>query len=193
MIDTKKHKGRKQMNIINNLSVEANTVNIQLTKNMTATVSLDDYDKISDYKWYYNSTGENTGYACAMHTNDEGDRKAIYMHRFIAEPEEGFKVDHINGDTLDNRPENLRQVTTQQNAYNRRKHANNTSGYKGVCFHKRRGKYQAKISKDRVHTYLGYYDTAIEANAAYQAAAAVLYGEFNRKDANKEISTNQTH
>ncbi len=62
---------------------------------------------------------------------------------------------------------------------NKRAQSNNTSGYRGVSFHKRKNKYQATIMVNRKQIYLGSYDTALEASEAYQAAAKKMFGEFN--------------
>lgn len=69
-----------------------------------------------------------------------GGRSAkIYMHRDVMNFPKGFDVDHINGDKLDNRKENLRAVTKQQNQFNRGAVKGSISQYKGVSwFPKRR-------------------------------------------------------
>lgn len=164
-----------------------NTIQIELTKNKIATISADDYDKVKDFKWLYNQTSANTGYAATFYTDEDGSKKILYMHKLLLVAEEGYIVDHKDGDTLNNTRDNLRQVTVQQNQFNRRKHSNNTSGFKGVCFHKRAGKWQATITKDGKKTFLGYYTTPEQASIAYQAAATALFGEYNRKNANEDI------
>jgi hypothetical protein len=84
------------------------------------------------------------------------------------------ELDHINGIKHDNRIANLRQATPKENAFNRGAHKNNTSGYKGVCFYKKNGKYQATVNG----IYLGRFDTPELAHAAYCAEADRLHGEF---------------
>lgn len=90
------------------------------------------------------------------------------------------EVDHINGVPSDNRMENLRQATHQQNAMNRRRRSDNTSGYKGVSFNKQAGKWQATICISGRNCYLGLFASAEEAAAAYQAAAPQFHDQFAR-------------
>lgn len=80
-------------------------------------------------------------------------------------------IDHINGNSLDNRIENLRDVTQQQNTWNiRNPKRNNKSGYLGVDWKPERKKWRAQIRLNRAKKLLGYFDTAEEASAAYQLA-----------------------
>ena len=84
-------------------------------------------------------------------------------------------IDHINGDGLDNRRENLREATRAQNMRNLRLRSDNTSQYKGV---RRLGDHiwQARVNGQTV----GYFDTALDASFAYDKAAVEQYGEFAR-------------
>jgi len=88
------------------------------------------------------------------------------------------QVDHINGNGLDNRRENLRVANKMQNQYNSARQHNNRLGLKGV--HKNGRRYRAQIRADGVKHNLGYFDTAEEAHAAYCEAAKRLHGEFAR-------------
>lgn len=90
------------------------------------------------------------------------------------------EIDHINGNRSDNRIENLREVTRQQNCMNRSKAINNKSGYKGVSWHSEGNKWQAHISVAGKSIYLGLYKTAKDAHDAYEAAAIETFGLFAR-------------
>lgn len=83
-------------------------------------------------------------------------------------------VDHRNGETLNNRWRNLREATRSQNMANQGAQANNALGLKGVSRCGRR--YRAQVQK----RYLGCFDTAEEAHAAYRVAAREHFGEFAR-------------
>lgn len=89
-------------------------------------------------------------------------------------------VDHINGDKSDNRMCNLRLSTDSQNRANAKIQGNSSTGLKGVCFHKKLGKWQATITVNGATRYLGLFGSAEEAHAAYQQAATKSFGEFAR-------------
>jgi len=91
------------------------------------------------------------------------------------------QVDHINGNGLDNRIENLRMCNNSQNQMNRRNQQNSLSKYKGVRKVQERklnNPWYASISKDRVKFHLGYFSTEKEAAEAYNNKAKELFGEF---------------
>lgn len=91
-------------------------------------------------------------------------------------------IDHINGDSCDNRIANLREATRSQNQCNHSRRATNKSGFKGVSWHKGGRKWKAQIGhKGRWH-FLGLYEDPKEAHLAYVAAAHRLHGEFARVD-----------
>lgn len=87
-------------------------------------------------------------------------------------------LDHEKRNTLDDRFEKLRIVTPSQNAANSKTRSNNKSGFKGVSFHKRTGRWISFIRSNSKHLYLGLFDTPEEAHAAYMEAAKEHFGEF---------------
>lgn len=100
------------------------------------------------------------------HINIRINRVCIYLHRYIIARmgiiiEKGFVIDHINGLPIDNRRENLRVVTHQQNC------ANNES--RGYYYNKRRKKWHALVSRNRNTVHLGYYKSEVEAKTAVDA------------------------
>lgn len=90
------------------------------------------------------------------------------------------QVDHINGDSLDNRIVNIRLATNYQNCLNRGLRRNNTSGVKGVSWSKRAQKWLAHITVNRKIMHLGLFDTIEEATAIRVEAANRLHGTFAR-------------
>jgi hypothetical protein len=100
-----------------------------------------------------------------------GAKKAVprgqYLHHFLMGK---HRIDHINGDGLDNRRENLRPVTQAQNHQNLRLYSNNTSGVRGVV--KSRGKWRAELMLDGKTYLFGRYETVAEAAAVIRAARA---------------------
>lgn len=85
-----------------------------------------------------------------------------------------YQVDHIDGNPLNNKWENLRQATNGQNSLNRRLPKNNKTGIKGVTLNKKRNKYFVTIS-------LGWYNTLEEAAAVRREAELRYYGNFRRE------------
>jgi hypothetical protein len=80
-------------------------------------------------------------------------------------------IDHINRNKSDNRIANLRNASASQNAQNREKNLKNTSGYKGVTWHKRDKRWQSAITVQGKVIHLGYYKSAEDAYAAYVEAS----------------------
>jgi hypothetical protein len=93
---------------------------------------------------------------------------------------EGMDTDHKNRDTLDNRKSNLRICSHQLNHGNRTKQSNNSSGYKGVLWHKQRSKWWARIQIKGKQISLGCYRDKDDAARAYDYAALKYFGEFAR-------------
>jgi hypothetical protein len=143
---------------------------IELTQGQVTMVSDRIYDYLMEWKWYAHQEGS-TFYAY---------RKHISMHKVIIAAQTGEQVDHINGNGLDNRDENLRLCTHSQNFWNRGKLNTNMSGFKGVSWHKPSRQWQAGIQYNRQHIHLGYFDNPLDAAAAYNAAAIKYHGEFAR-------------
>ena len=87
-------------------------------------------------------------------------------------------IDHINCMKSDNRIVNLRLATSSENQMNVQIQSNNTSGFKGVTWHKKRGKWQAQSKLNGKYRFLGYFPSAEAASEAYQAFAKRHHGEF---------------
>lgn len=94
----------------------------------------------------------------------------------------GLEIDHIDGDGLNNRIENLRLATVSQNMSNRSLWRNKKSGLpKGVTIQD--GKYRARVVKNRKTFVIGIFTNPEDASKAYQEAAKVFHGEFTRSAA----------
>ena len=90
-------------------------------------------------------------------------------------------VDHRNGDVSDDRIENLRVATAQQNAQNRSHITNNSSGFVGVTYHKQTGKWWARVTLAGKTQSLGLHSTIPDALAVVKEARKSLFGEFARE------------
>jgi hypothetical protein len=148
---------------------------ILLNGNSGKSVIIDDEDwpKVSSYKWYLHSAG----YAVRTYMKDRKNY-AIYMHREIMGSAQN--IDHINGNKLDNRKDNLRICTQKENTWNNGVSTANTSGYKGVYWNKQRNKWAAKINRHGKQIHIGLFDTPEEAAKAYNAKASQTSSGFER-------------
>lgn len=150
---------------------------IQLTRGQVAIVDDEDFDRVMAHKWHagvkHQTKAPDEYYAYRSPDN-------ILMHRFIMDAPKDIGIDHRDGDSLNNRRQNLRPATQSQNGCNRGKQKNNTTGYKGVgrSFNNKVKPFRADIKLNGKHFYLGVYGTAAEAAEAYNQAALRLHGEF---------------
>ena len=148
-----------------------------------AVVDAQDYERLAHMKWYLRDKrpGEGGKYAVTSVGPKWNQMRYVPMQRFMFDTvPDGLVVDHINGNGLDNRRSNLRLVTVVQNNWNAAPHQNARSKFKGVAFHKARGKWYARIACNGRRTLLGYFDREIDAATAYNEAASTLHGEFAR-------------
>lgn len=138
---------------------------IPLNRGLFAIVDDEDYEGLSQNKWYLTSHGY-------VKSHRE------YMHRILLSPQPDQQVDHINMDKLDNRRVNLRVCSARENSLYRPINKNNHSGYKGVSQRKDTKRWQAYIMVNRKRLHLGYYDTKERAAKVYNEAATKYFGEF---------------
>lgn len=138
---------------------------------------IEDYDKIKEYHWHQNSDG----YAVC---NIQRDNQwfTILMHRLVMDAPDGVEIDHIHGNTLDNRKAELRIVTQSDNKKNRAMYTNNKSGYKGVSWNAPKQKWVANIQCDGQQFYLGAFSSSYDAHVCYEKAAKELFGAYKREE-----------
>lgn len=148
-------------------------------------VEIDDEDApiITGNKWTarVNSKTDYTVRVYAYRQQTQGGRiKQIYMHRLLANAPPGMDVDHIDGNTLNNRKSNLRLCTRSQNLSNTKRHADKTHDLpKGIEYRgNRTNKYSARICHNGVRYCLGSFYTIEEASEAYNKKALELFKEF---------------
>jgi len=135
-------------------------------------VDSEDFDRVEAAGPWHVLPHSKTYYARRNVHLPSGIRTIEKLHHFIL----GMKgVDHIDGNGLNNCKANLRPATHAENMQNRHGlPSNNTSGYRGVCFHKWSGLWRAQIKLDGCHHHLGFYATAAEAGAAASNGRAKL-------------------
>jgi hypothetical protein len=151
---------------------------IPLTKGQHAIVDEADWERLSAFKWYVvnGRRGAFYGRRYVERLNGRPVTKALHHEVLGLSPRQ--TVDHVNGDTLDNRRANLRVCSPGENARNRRGSRNSLSGFKGVS--RARGRWQARIEYEGKARHLGVFDTPEEGARAYDQAARELFGEFAR-------------
>ena len=105
-------------------------------------------------------------------------REVIRMQDLVIGHDKGEIVDHVDHNGLNNQKSNLRLATNTQNAMNCRIRSDNTTGYKGVCFHPSTGRYRARIKVNGAYVSLGLFDKLEDAGQAYSDAAKLYFGSF---------------
>ncbi|NLF02336.1 MAG: hypothetical protein GX601_15300 [Anaerolineales bacterium] len=148
---------------------------IPLTRGYVTLVDDADYPTVSRWKWQY----VGNSYAGRFVITD-GKSKCVYLHRFLLDAPPDQRVDHINGDPLDNRRENLRLVTARQNVQNSRCAHHSLSGQKGVAWYRRKERWHVRITVDGERLHLGYYRDLETAALLYDAAARHFFGAYAR-------------
>ena len=130
----------------------------------------EDYDSVAQFRWYETRGG----YACS-------NSSPIYrIHRYILNAKKGEVIDHINGNKLDNRKENLRFCSRAENCRNRRKSPDGRSlEDRGAYYMARLNQWQSSIHVDGRLEYIGLFASKEDANNAYKKASLEHYGEFS--------------
>jgi hypothetical protein len=152
---------------------------IYLDEGKWTILDLQDYYRYAGFKWCIGGD-EGKFYAIRGQMISPADSRIVRLHRLIMNAPKGLLVDHRNGDSLDNRRENLRLATNAQNQLNSRKRKNATSRFRGVYFHKEHGKWAAYIIEAGKKIFLGYFYVEIDAAKAFDKAAKKYHGEFAR-------------
>lgn len=149
---------------------------IPLTQGYFTKVDDDDFRKYAIYRWHVGFGGKNKKYPRPMRGSHKG--KYFYLYREITNCPKGMMVDHINGDTLDNRKCNLRICNRSENLLNSSFNKNNTSGFKGVIWHSQNKKWQAKATINKKQIYFGSSNDKVEAAKMYDEGITKLFGEL---------------
>lgn len=170
---------------LRSIRIDGDVAFITLTKGYVAVIDAADVPLVEGYSWYakceYRRDGSlRAAYAHRATSKRDGPTLMVSLHRQLMDPPDEMQVDHIDADGLNNRRENMRLATHQQNMQNHRKHRNNKSGVKGVCWHIHGKKWNASIQVNGKKKSLGYFGCIQAAAAAYAAASEKHHGDFGR-------------
>lgn len=142
---------------------------------------LEDYELIKNYYWMINSSD---GYVEA-NIDNENDKTRIKLHRLVMnvldKDWKKIQIDHIHGkeSRFDNRKSNLRIATISQNVMNIGLRSNNTSGFTGIDWCKKKEKWRARIRINKKYIYLGEFKNLEDAVEARKNAEIKYFGEFS--------------
>jgi hypothetical protein len=161
---------------------------IPLTKSKISTVDASEYERVNAINWHAfwnHSTG--TFYARAPYGNPLYGQ---FMHRFILGMDDPkMDCDHVNGDTCDNRRENLRVATRPQNAANGKIRKNNKSGYPGVNWREKDKIWVGTIRVNGVGMYLGCSKDKEKIIQLRKEAEEKHFGEFSLANRHRITTT----
>ena len=149
---------------------------IQIARGLTLIVDESDYGYVMETGPWTPQPGK-AGTFYAMRTKWQGEKRKVYLHRILIGVTPDRRVDHINGNGLDNRRSNLRVCSNAENMRNMRR-GRGRSIYKGVAWFTRDECWRAYIVMDAKQIHLGYFATEVEAAEAYDESARRLFGAF---------------
>jgi len=167
-----------------------------------ATISISGYDilvddedisRIQERHWYVNKA-QVRKHNLYYFYNDRicnSKKETITLHRYIfgAVKGDGYSIDHVNGNTLDCRKENLRRCLNRDNVKNSRKRIVASSHYKGISWHTQAKKWEVGIISAGKSYYLGLHDNEMVAARIYDMAALHFFGEYASINFSRDIYT----
>lgn len=165
---------RKVKQLPKNIKIPKGARAIPLTKGYYALVDEEDFEKANQHNWHIHINGKHK-YAITNVRLGVNKRTVVNLHRLILDfPSK--PIDHINHNGLDNRRSNLRVCTPSQNCMNREPRGQLQT--KGIKYSN--NTWSARIQRGGIRHHLGNFSTQEEAQAAYNMAAQVLFGEYSR-------------
>lgn len=147
--------------------------------NLVAIIDDNPNDYITKKPWGIQRNGYVTRTIYLGKINGKYTNKTEYLHRLVFNPDLGFQVDHIDGNKLNNKLNNLRMCTNQENNRNTKSRKGSTSQYKGVSWDSSNKKWLSQICiGNNKHIRIGRFLCEIDAAKAYDNEARKHFGEF---------------
>ena len=146
---------------------------ILTNSNKEALIDIEDIEKISNFTWRLDTNG----YVVCPLYNEVSKKYDLIgrLHRIIMDCPKGYIVDHINGNKLDNRKDNLRICTQSDNTKNHVIGKNNTSGYSGIIYNKDNKNWRVRIGDKEIGSFFNFEDAVI----ARKDAEEKYFGEYS--------------
>lgn len=151
---------------------------------MAIEITVSDVDgDLQLYPWFRHKT---TGYFYGWYYTRRPSRHLFALHQVVLERKLGRRLrpgehpDHIDRNKANNRRRNLRLCVRSHNQANAARRRDNTSGFKGVNWHKKLGFWRTRIQVTGEEVFIGLFTSVREAALAYDDAARLFYGEFAR-------------
>ena len=163
-----------------NIRVEGDIAYIKLPSGHEAIIDASDIELVESIHWHAAKCRRTMYVKHTTPRNENGKQETIRLHRLIMGHPIGMQVDHINGNGLDNRRENLRVATANQNQHNRRPNLRSVSGIKGVTWRHDLNRWQAGIRLNGKAKNLGSFGCTTAAALAYAKASAEMHRDFGR-------------
>lgn len=160
--------------------IEGDVAYVPLTRGYTAIIDASDVHLVDGRLWSALVSKRRKAVYAVRVEQRNGRQKMILMHRLISDAPDGVLADHRDGDGLNNRRANIRHCSQAENNLNTGLRRDNQAGFKGVALDKRNRRWKAEIRFGGHRKFLGYFDTAESAHAAYCEAAVALHGDFAR-------------
>lgn len=148
---------------------------IQLTQGQVALVDDEDFERVNQHKWFAKFNKNTNSFYAARDQHIKGEGMTL-MHRFIMNTPKNLVCDHINGKTLDNRKNNLRNCTISENSMNKKASITNKLGIRGVS--KKGNKFVVRVFVKRKIVFYKYFSSLEEAIKERDKALQKHHGEF---------------
>lgn len=153
---------------------------ITLTQGFETSVDDEDIDWLRQFSWYSHVKKRKSTIVYAVRKDS---KKTVSMAKSILVRHglwiEGYEIDHIDGNRLNNQKSNLRLATSSQNQANQLPRIA-SSKYKGVSWESSRSMWRADIRVNRRRIFLGRYNSEIDAAIAYDIKALEVFGSFSK-------------